>query len=137
MAAVSISKNSQSEWLDNSTPDKNKEYFYALRSVDKAGNASDPIGDTRTTTVKGETLTGPETISGQELIKQKVIPGETKGQILGEKDPEISKEEALGSEQKTEEGPKTAQNQEPPKWLFLIAAGLVIFAYWQLSKKKN
>ncbi|MBU1931770.1 DUF11 domain-containing protein [Patescibacteria group bacterium] len=139
VAAINVTKNSQSEWLNDPVPDKTKEYFYALRSVDKAGNASDPIGDTwtTTTTVEGETVTGSETIAGQELISQKTAPGESKGQILGEEEAQETTEEAFGADEET--GKEEADNQPLPRWLLFGGAGLLVLIVYvrQLAKKKK
>lgn len=46
IAEIGVAKNTDTTWINSPVPDPSKDYYYALRSVDKAGNASDLVGDT-------------------------------------------------------------------------------------------
>jgi hypothetical protein len=60
-----------------------KDYFYALRAVDKAGNASGVVGDGGiTTTVQGTPTPGGSTTGNVNLLPKENTGGSS-GQILG------------------------------------------------------
>ena len=140
VAEQSVSKNTDSEWTDPVVPDSSKEYYYALRSVDKAGNASGLAGDTYTTYVTteeaapgvpvGEEVGGQEVIIGQEPVVQKV------GEVLEEKDEaEATTEGQILGGETDEAGPGEAKKM-PWKWLLAVAAlGLIGISYWLFKKE--
>ncbi|MFC1711891.1 SdrD B-like domain-containing protein [Patescibacteria group bacterium] len=108
---VSVTKNTDSDWTDAVVPDSTKDYYYAIRNVDKAGNASDLVGDTYSTTTttegtpQGQQVTGQEAVPGQTL---QTLPTQPQGQILGEKTEE---------EMEAEEATKDAELKELEKLL--------------------
>ena len=60
---------------DNSTPDSNKDYYYALRAVDKAGNASGLVTDAPGT-VSSSSVLGTTTASSNAGIEVTQLPKE-------------------------------------------------------------
>lgn len=94
--------------------DTNKTYYYALRAVDKAGNASSIVADpeviqTTTTTEEGEVDGGTQT-AGEVVI----LPQE-EGQVLGETGDkevqEVEEMEVMESPSPSPEGIADAYNQ--------------------------
>ncbi len=76
VGTINVTKNTDSEW-NNAVPQDGKIYYYILRSLDKAGNASDAVGDiqvtstttsTVTTAPTGQPVTGQETLQGKKLV---------------------------------------------------------------------
>jgi len=150
VARIDVSKNSDNSWTDSVVPQADKDYYYALRSVDKAGNASDLVGDTYNTylvseTVSqapaGEEVTGQETMAGQQLTTQQLPPagaGETtEGQVLGQE-----KEEATQPAQKAEAEVLGEEKKEPAftefPWGILVIGCLgLIFIIWRYWKKEE
>jgi hypothetical protein len=87
IAEVSGSKNEE-KCYENGTPD-NKDYYYVIRAIDHAGNASSTVGDSEVTatTVLGANVTATPTPTTLGLPLAKVSPETTpaseEGQILG------------------------------------------------------
>lgn len=81
--AILIGSNTESQFI-NFVPDCNKNYYFALRAFDNAGNGSGVIGDSLTKTTIKEVLITPT--PGAEAIQ---IAGSevTEGQVLGEEKP--------------------------------------------------
>jgi hypothetical protein len=76
---VGGAKDTKITWEDHGL-EINRDYFYALRAMDKAGNASGVVGDGGTTTLIEVTPTPGGSTTGQV----KLLPKEnTEGQILG------------------------------------------------------
>jgi len=149
VAQVSVSKNTDSDWTDAVVPDPSKEYYYVIRSVDKAGNGSDLVGDLYTSSsgvVQGEQVSGQEAVSGQEpfLSGGKSAVSTGGGQILGEETETASQEaEEMDKELvETDEGPTVVQDmvnlvkQNPWTWLSLGGLLLIVSIYWLLKLKK-
>ena len=87
VAEVSGSKNEE-KCYENGTSDS-RNYYYALRAIDNAGNASSVVGDSEitATTVLGASVTATPTPTTMGLPLAKVSPQTTpateEGQILG------------------------------------------------------
>jgi len=79
---VGGAKDTVVEW-DNNSLDPSKEYYYALRAIDKAGNASDLVGDQG---VVAGTVQGVSTTTEEEKVViipvEKTIEEEPEGQVL-------------------------------------------------------
>lgn len=148
IAQVDITKNTDSEYVDWNVPDSSKAYYYALRNVDKAMNASDPIGDTYTTYVEVSPSPGEEgagdqqSESGNWMLEtggSNQSAGGQSGQVLGEEgaqeSPNPSTEEVvLGSEEAT--APAEAETLIP-RWVWFVGLGLILVgAGYYLSRKK-
>ncbi len=138
IASVGVSKNSDSEYTDWAVPDENKEYFYAIRSVDKAGNGSDLVGDSITTSSEATTPTG-ETVNGQTIEGQQPVvqtgPSDSQGEVLSEKDPEDKEEEGESSQETGEVSNEEEILGETTKkklpWLLIIGGlGIIGIFYW-------
>jgi hypothetical protein len=73
--------------FDNTGLDPNMTYYYALRAVDKAGNAASIVADPEvTTTIVTETVVTQAGTTGEGEVV--VLPQEGDGQVLGEGDEE-------------------------------------------------
>lgn len=80
VATVSIGSNTSGS-ADVSVADCNKEYFFAVRAFDSAGNGSGLAGDSKTITTTTTTTTG-----ATSPVSAIVVPGGgTGGSVLGEK----------------------------------------------------
>jgi len=84
-------KDEEKNWDDNGL-DPNKEYYYALRSVDKAGNVSGLVGDAGVVYEETVITTSPSlagtvvSLPKEEEPEGRVLPAETEApQTLGEK----------------------------------------------------
>lgn len=156
VSEVSVTKNTDSEWVDAVVPDSTKDYYYAIRSVDKAGNASELVGDTYMTTITtttteeapvGEAVTGEEVIVGQEPVVGAEAPGEgvgagVEGKILGEEEVATEEAEMEAEELKPEGevlGESFAEKLKKLLWLWIAigGVGVVIFGYWFFGIKRK
>lgn len=66
---------------DNTGLENGKEYYYALRAVDKAGNSSSLVGD-QGTVVEETTVGSASSSTGETSVN--VLPNQGQGQVLGE-----------------------------------------------------
>jgi hypothetical protein len=92
VSEVSVTKNTDSEYIDWVVPDATKTYYYAIRNMDKATNVSDAVGDTYTVVVL--VSPSPGTVVNQDqspssplspLSPQVVTTANLRqGQVLGE-----------------------------------------------------
>jgi hypothetical protein len=144
VGTVNVSKNTDSQW-DNSVPTDGKTYYYLLRSVDRAGNASDVTGDLQvnTTTVviqpTGTPVTGKESFSGQKLALAPAVLG-AKTDITPVASPKPSAEAGTPTPEtaittQASDIAKAVQKTSPLWPIF----GFTLFAvaiYWFVSKKK-
>lgn len=119
-----------------------KEYFYAIRAIDKAGNASGLVGDGGSTVLVEITPTPSETELTAETVK--LLPKEeAKGEILGKetKEEESVKEEA--TKETSEKGSVLGVLKETAsKNKFLIIGGIIVLVigglgYFFFYKKKT
>jgi len=146
---VPAGKNTNGEFNDSGL-DSQKEYYYALRNVDKAGNGSSLVGDiiviTTQTSPTSQVVTGQEAISGQVLTPQVVTLPAGGGEILGEQEateaaetpqPEtvtLPQPEATAGEVK---GLSQALSGLP-KWLLIAGgAGLLLLGTWFFTRKRE
>ena len=110
VSSLLIGSNTEGQF-DNTIPDCSKEYFYALRAYDSAGNASGTIGDslvtstTTTTSTTTATAATAASVGGGEAVEaipvgatteegaQPTIEGEVTPaeEVLGEENPEAQK----------------------------------------------
>jgi hypothetical protein len=81
VAQIGGAKDTKITWNDSGL-EIDKDYFYALRSVDKAGNASGVVGDGGTTTILQATPTSGSATGNVNLLPKENTGG-TDGQILG------------------------------------------------------
>jgi hypothetical protein len=82
IAKISGSKDTKMSSNDGAVID-GKDYFYALRAVDKAGNASGVVGDGGITTTVQVTPTPGGSTTGNVNLLPKENTGGSSGQILG------------------------------------------------------
>lgn len=75
-------KDTKITWEDHGL-EINRDFFYAIRAVDKAGNASEVVGDGGTTTYVNVTPTPGGLTTGQVKLLPKENTGGSEGQILG------------------------------------------------------
>ncbi len=80
---------SEMTWENAAAP--GKEYYFAIRAIDKAGNASSVVADPETQVVAGAVL--GESTKAPETEEVKILPKEKKGEVLGE-EKDASKGEA-------------------------------------------
>lgn len=150
VAQVSVSKNTDNVW-DNAVPVADREYFYILRGVDRAGNASSPLGDVvvvtetsagMTTGTNGQPVIGNEAVEGQTLV----LSGDVNGSVLGE-DTNAPTEEKMAeavAEESFEVGNPVEQIQSAVSevarsslfWPLAGLAGLGFVVYWFLLRKR-
>ena len=77
VAKIGGAPDAQMSWLDNGiSPDK--EYYYIVRALDKAGNSSSLIGDSQTTYQQVAPSTAPS-VAGTSVVQ---VPGEPAGEVL-------------------------------------------------------
>jgi hypothetical protein len=89
IAEVGGAKDTDAKWEDNGL-DGTKEYYYALRSIDFAGNSSALVGD-RGTVAGTSTVSTQTTQPSSNVI---VVPEESpEGEVLSEEAPEEAVEE--------------------------------------------
>lgn len=98
IASVAVTKNTNSEYIDT-VPDSSKTYYYALRAVDSAGNASDLVGGSviiAQAAPAGTVVTGEGAVAGQVPTAVSGegagggAPGAGAGTILGVEEPEAT-----------------------------------------------
>ena len=159
VAQVDVSKNTDSQWDDAVVPDSSKDYYYVIRSIDRAGNVSNIVGDIYNVEVvssgaEGQPLSGSENISGQEA--QYVLPGGggpagSGGQILGEEtlegspSTESSQSALLGGGEESPEDIETKASASSAKLSstagkFIFALGAVVLlaaGWWYFRSKKD
>ena len=119
--------------LDNDVPDANKDYFYILRIVDRAGNASGLVGDegaTNYTTVYPSVTPGSSNPTG--IPGQKLVALSANGSVLGSSSdkltptPTSSAPEALNPTVTPSNSETPAPSSRP--WSLYGAITLVLFA---------
>ena len=77
VAKIGGAPDAQMSWLDNGiSPDK--EYYYIVRALDKAGNSSSLVGDSQTTYQQVAPSTAPS-VAGTSVVQ---VPGEPAGEVL-------------------------------------------------------
>ncbi|MGB9911261.1 MAG: SdrD B-like domain-containing protein [Microgenomates group bacterium] len=115
----------------------NKEYYYALRAIDKAGNASSLVGDGGSTYYIEVTPTPSETSKVEEV---KILPKEEKkGEILGEEATSPGEEKASLEEKTTEESiiNKVTKNKK----ILLLGGGIILIilggTFFLLSRRRS
>lgn len=133
IAQVSGGANSDMTYDDSFTPDPNKNYFYALRALDKAGNSSSLAGDGSTTSTSSTTTSTPGPVGsvlGSNSTKVVQLPKE--GKVLGE---EASPSPEAQSVETAKTGVVDQINQfanttpEPLKWILThkkVSIGIVL-----------
>lgn len=77
VGTVTIGSSTDADF-NNTVPDCNKTYFYAIRAFDSAGNGSGVVGDSVTVTT---TIPGPATTAAPAIPVTTAIPAS--GQVLG------------------------------------------------------
>jgi hypothetical protein len=157
VAEVGVSKNTDSEWTDAVVPDSSKTYYYVIRNVDKAGNASDIVGDIKFTTVykteepEGEAVSGDEALQGQEpfLSAETDSSGGGSGSILGEETEEATDEAKIATDsgelEKNGQEQETAANKDALAdsikrnswWIWSLGGIALIGSLWYLLKKRK
>jgi hypothetical protein len=148
IAQVNVDKNTETIW-NNDIP-QDREYFYLLRGVDRAGNASDPVGDVVIVSSSGSTSTGStpegEAVNGQEAVSGQILGTGTGGQVLGgvaqdeAEEDEMSDEAGQESEEDTDQAMLGADQinaeEQARKYWPIIGVGVLIFGlYWYLFRK--
>lgn len=85
-----------SEMTSESAAAPGKEYYFAIRAIDKAGNASSVVADpeTQVTVVSSAVLGKTTEVSAAEEVK--ILPKEKKGEVLGEGEEKTEGEEKAG-----------------------------------------
>lgn len=143
VATINVTKNTDTNF-DNAVPADGKDYFYLARSVDRAGNASDVVGDflVNSTTVSsaptGAPASGNESFQGQKLALSPSVLG-AKAEITPEPtavvipSPTTAPETALSTQ--VNEIAKAVKKTSPIWPIFGFAAFAVVI-YWFVSKKK-
>jgi hypothetical protein len=148
ISQVSVTKNTDSEYMDWVVPDSSKTYYYALRSVDKATNASDPVGDTYTTVVIVSPAPGTVTTEGAVGVSGLAQPGvvatvpQVGGQVLGQEIQEATPSATVSpSVQEEVLGDQTREPIFKISWQQLLIIGLgiaaLILAIVKLFKNKH
>lgn len=107
---VSIGSNTEGQF-ENTIPDCGKEYFYALRAFDSAGNSSGLVGDSISVTTSSTTTTTVAAPTGGAGGAIPLRAGQ--GQVLGEATEE--KQEVLGEEATPSGAPIQAEEQKEQK----------------------
>jgi hypothetical protein len=112
IAEVGGAKDTAIEW-DNGSLDANKEYYYALRAIDKAGNASSLVGDAGVIAgaVQGASTTAAvekaATLPVEKVTEEsqgQVLPAKTEApapEVLGEKTSNIAQDVVQFAKDKT------------------------------------
>ena len=121
-------------WGNGSLEDPNAEYYYAIRAVDRAGNASGVVTDAPGTVVEGSVAgvqtEGTPTGTGGSVVTLPKEEGETASPTEGQ----------LGGGISTEEGEvKGEATQKTSKTPFLIGGAglLLIVAFWYFYRKSK
>lgn len=139
---VSGAKDTKITWEDHGL-EINKDYFYALRAMDKAGNASGVVGDGGTTTYVNVTPTpGGSSTTGQVKLLPKENTGSTEGQILGgETDESVTPtpESQAGLSNALGEAGKTVSNMSGGQRILwaLIILGILGGGYYFFKNKSS
>lgn len=122
-------------YWDNVGLDSNKDYYYAIRAIDKAGNASSLVSDNVTITY----ITPAPSVSNgtvRALPKEEV---EEKGNVLGEGDE--SKEESVVTEDQgkniIEKTVQFAKDRTKITVGIVAGLGIVLFIAYKFLKKKQ
>lgn len=135
IARVSGSPNSEMSYEDHFAPDAGKNYYYAIRAIDRASNSSSLEGDSGTTTTA--TVTGSVTGASSTNGKVTVLPSEN-GSILGtEATPESTQEAISESELNTNPGLlKWMLTHKKASLGVALALGAIAYFLYSKSKKK-
>lgn len=147
VATINVTKNTNSEF-NNAVPLDGKNYYYLLRSIDKAGNASDVVGDmeitytTSTSSTNGPTGTpasGNEAFGGQKLALFPSVLGTTS---------EPTSEPTVTPTPSTKPTPESAVASQvnaitksiqktSPLWPILGFTAFAAVIYWFVSNNKS
>lgn len=104
VARVGGDKDKNYEWVDNGvSPDK--DYYYRLRALDKAGNSSGLVGDVYTT--QTQQITQGQVAGATTSGRVGILPKEDKGQVLGDDESKSEETSALADQ----EGSKNIADQ--------------------------
>ncbi|OGH16649.1 MAG: hypothetical protein A3C30_04445 [Candidatus Levybacteria bacterium RIFCSPHIGHO2_02_FULL_40_18] len=143
--SISIGSNTEGQF-ENTIPDCNKEYFYAVRAFDAASNSSGLVGDSMSVTTTSTATTGG--VAPTQTTGGAIPVGQGQGQVLGEKtatkEGEVLGEEATPSGESQEEK-KEAEKPEEKAVLFsarnilsgaaILAILALIFLWYKKSKQ--
>ena len=92
-------KDKDMEWTDNGI-DANKDYYYLMRALDKAGNSSGLVGDVYTVYASASPTPVLQTNDGGQTV---ILPKEgTEGEVLGNE-----------TEEQPQESPEVIPTEEP------------------------
>ncbi len=131
--------NEDMNYLDDSLP-WSGETYYALRALDKAGNASDLVGDGGSTTYV-EVSPSPGTKAVGEIQPLPVAGGGTEGKVLGEgteSSPAASTEPQAGAQPAgTSTGATNGLGGGSKLIWFLAGLGLLALAFYFFSRRSS
>ncbi len=82
VADITIGPNQTGDFVET-VPDCEKNYYYAMRSFNSAGNPSGPVGDSSVTVTTTSVSDTGETSSAIQVINV-TLPGGAQGEVLGE-----------------------------------------------------
>ncbi|MFC1710511.1 hypothetical protein ACFL0F_02540, partial [Patescibacteria group bacterium] len=143
VASVSGSRDSDMTWEGAVAP--GKPYYFALRAVDKAGNASSVVADPETQVVEAGEVLSSQTTAGESSSETEVKQYPAEGKVLGEEDskeegdedkekPEI---ELYGEEESTEEASGILQENKNYLWVLggVVLLGALYYIFIVRKKK--
>ena len=131
-------KDKDMDWTDNGV-DLNKDYYYVIRALDKAGNSSGLVGDTYTIYASAS----PSPVAGGTTGGQAVIlpKEESEGEVLGEtSEPEASPAVVSTEEPKGVLGEAVTFAKNRTKLtvgIAVVVLGLVALAFAKLRRKTS
>ena len=141
--SISIGSNIEGQF-ENTIPDCGKEYFYAVRAFDSAGNSSGLVGDeiaivttsTTTTAVQAAGTTG--TTGGAVPVgagQGQVLGEETKKEVLGEATPSGESQEEKKGAEKPEEKAGLFSARDVLSGVAIIVFLLIIYLWYKKSRQ--
>jgi len=138
VAEITSSPDTKVIWDDHGL-ENNVVYYYALRAIDKAGNASGLTGDGGTVTYE-ETVSTPAEAEAETVAVAEgaVATAKEEGAVLAEEEVEEAEKEIAPEEAEKGLIQGAVQVAKKSPWPWLILGGLVVIGlgYW-LSKKEE
>lgn len=138
VAEINGNANEQKTW-ENGTGEDNVDFYFALRAIDKAGNASDIVTDAPGNTVPGQVVgdnsDNTEIIVNNEIFEKVIqLPKE----IVSEE--KIQEDSRLGGGISTEAGEIQNEEIKKKKFPFIMVLGIIFVAvsgYFYIRNKKQ
>lgn len=133
VGTLSIGSNTDGE-INNTVPDCNKTWYFAIRAFDSTGNGSGVVGDSviKVTTPTETVTTGAIPVGAQGTNGQVLGEEEKEGETLGEATP--STQEAAKEVSGEQEGPGLFSSRNIVVAIVVIG-GVIVIYLWRRQKK--